>query len=300
MSDQPGRGFVSLLSKFNVALVLVFSLALIPAGWVSRTLLQRSARTQVIQNARIMMETAMAMRGYTIKQIKPLLNSRLKEQFLPQTVPAYSATEVFNYLRQSNPEYTYKEATLNPSNPRDRAVDWEADVITQFQKNAGLNEIIGERQTVEGPSLFLSHPIRITDPRCLSCHRTPEEAPPSLVRFYGPSNGFGWKLNEIVGAQIVSVPTSIPVSMANQAFRTLLASLAGVFVVTLLVLNLLLRYSVTRPLTRLATIADQVSHGDMEAPDLDLKGHDEVARLAGAFGRMRISLKKALAMLDET
>jgi HAMP domain-containing protein len=291
---------VSLLSKFNVALILVFSLALIPAGWVSHALLQRSARTQVIQNARIMMETAMAMRGYTIKQIKPLLDSRLKEQFLPQTVPAYSATEVFNYLRQSNPEYTYKEATLNPSNPRDRAVDWEADVITQFKKEPGLTEIIGQRQTVEGPSLFLSHPIRITDPRCLSCHRTPEEAPASLVKFYGPSNGFGWKLNEVVGAQIVSVPTSIPVSMANQAFRTLLGSLAGVFLFTLLVLNLLLRYSVTRPLTRLAALADQVSHGEMDAPDLEVKGSDEVARLGGAFNRMRISLKKALAMLDES
>ncbi|MCG6964638.1 MAG: DUF3365 domain-containing protein [Acidobacteria bacterium] len=291
---------MSLLSKFNVALILVFSLALIPAGWVSHALLQRSARTQVIQNARIMMETAMAMRGYTIKQIKPLLDSRLKEQFLPQTVPAYSATEVFNYLRQSNPEYTYKEATLNPSNPRDRAVDWEADVITQFKKEPGLTEIIGQRQTVEGPSLFLSHPIRITDPRCLSCHRTPEEAPASLVKFYGPSNGFGWKLNEVVGAQIVSVPTSIPVSMANQAFRTLLGSLAGVFLFTLLVLNLLLRYSVTRPLTRLAALADQVSHGEMDAPDLEVKGSDEVARLGGAFNRMRISLKKALAMLDES
>lgn len=291
---------MSLLSKFNVALVLVFSLALIPAGWISYTLLQQSARTQVIENARLMMETAMAMRGYTIKQIKPLLNSRLKEQFLPQTVPAYSATEVFNYLRQSNPEYTYKEATLNPSNPRDRAVDWEADVITQFKKDPSLTELIGQRQTVEGPSLFLSHPIRITDPRCLSCHRTPDEAPASLVKLYGPSNGFGWKLNEVVGAQIVSVPTSIPVSMANQAFRTLLGSLAGVFLFTLLVLNLLLRYSVTRPLTRLAALADQVSHGEMDAPDLNIRGKDEVARLGSAFNRMRISLKKALAMLDET
>lgn len=291
---------MSLLSKFNVALVLVFSLALIPAGWISYTLLQKSARTQVIENARLMMETAMAMRGYTIKQIKPLLNSRLKEQFLPQTVPAYSATEVFNYLRQSNPEYTYKEATLNPSNPRDRAVDWEADVITQFKKDPSLTELIGQRQTVEGPSLFLSHPIRITDPRCLSCHRTPDEAPASLVKLYGPSNGFGWKLNEVVGAQIVSVPTSIPVSMANQAFRTLLGSLAGVFLFTLLVLNLLLRYSVTRPLTRLAALADQVSHGEMDAPDLNIRGKDEVARLGSAFNRMRISLKKALAMLDET
>ncbi|MGE5236248.1 MAG: DUF3365 domain-containing protein [Acidobacteriota bacterium] len=290
---------MSLLTKFNLAMLLVFSLALVPAGWISHSLLQKSARAQVIQNARIMMETAMAMRGYTIKQIKPLLDARLQEQFLPQTVPAYSATEVFNYLRQNYPEYTYKEATLNPSNPRDRTVDWEADVVNEFRRDPTRTEIIGERATTDGRSLFLSHPIQIKDPKCLACHLTPEEAPKSLVKAYGPSNGFGWKLNEIVGAQIVSVPMSIPVAMADHAFRTLLASLVGVFVVTLVVLNLLLKFAVIGPLTKLAGMADQVSRGNMDLPDLEVTGRDEVALLAGSFNRMRISLQKAMAMLDE-
>jgi protein-histidine pros-kinase len=220
---------MSLLTKFNLALVVVFSLAMVPAGYISRAMLGESARTQVIQNARIMMETAMAVRGYTIKQIKPLLDHRLAEEFLPQTVPAYSATEIFNYLRETHPEYQYKEATLNPSNPRDRTVDWEADIVNEFRRDAKRTEIIGERDTPEGRSLFLSHPIQIKDARCLACHLTPEEAPPSVVKMYGPGNGFGWKLNEIIGAQIISVPMSIPIRMANEAFRTLLTSLVVVF-----------------------------------------------------------------------
>jgi len=290
---------MSLLTKFNLALIVVFSLAMVPVGWVSNALLQRSARAQVIQNARIMMETAMAVRGYTIKQIKPLLDARLAQQFLPQTVPAYSATEIFNNMRQSHPEYEYKEATLNPSNPRDRTVDWEADVVNQFRREPKRAEIIGERDTPEGRSLFLSHPIQIKDPKCLACHLTPEEAPASQVRQYGPSNGFGWKLDEIVGAQIVSVPMSIPVGMADSAFRTLLFALAGVFGFTLVVLNLLLRFAVIAPLTQLAEMADQVSRGNMDVPDVTVEGKDEVATLAGSFNRMRISLQKALAMLDE-
>jgi len=290
---------MSLLTKFNLALVLVFSLAMVPVGLVSRALLQRSARSQVIQNARIMMETAMAVRGYTIKEIKPLLDARLAQQFLPQTVPAYSATEIFNNLRQSHPEYEYKEATLNPSNPRDRTSDWEADVVNEFRRDSRKSEIIGERETTAGRALFLSHPIQIKDPKCLACHLTPEEAPVSLVRQYGPSNGFGWKLDEVVGAQIVSVPMSIPVAMADSAFKTMLFALAGVFGFTLLVLNVLLRFAVIAPLKRLAALADQVSRGDLEVPDIAVKGRDEVAVLAGSFNRMRISLQKALAMLDE-
>jgi protein-histidine pros-kinase len=290
---------MSLLTKFNVALTAVFALALVPAGWISHSLLQESARTQVIENARIMMETALAVRTYTIQQIQPLLAPHLAETFLPQSVPAYSATEIFNALRKSNPEYTYKEATLNPTNPRNRTVDWEADLVQAFRNDEAKKEIIGERETPQGRALFLSHPIRVKEEKCLACHTSAEKAPASQVKAYGPNNGFGWKLNEIIGAQIVSVPTSLPVKMANQAFRTLLLTLAGVFALTLLILNLLLRFVVIRPLRELSRMADQVSLGNMDVAEVKVSGSDEVAQLASSFGRMKISLRKALALLEQ-
>lgn len=290
---------MSLLTKFNLALTAVFALALVPAGWISHDLLQRSARTQVIENARIMMETALAVRTYTIQQIQPLLAPQLETTFLPQSVPAYSATEIFGALRKSNPDYSYKEATLNPTNPRNRTVDWEADVVQAFRNDEAKLEIIGERETPQGRALFLSHPIRIKDAKCLTCHTTPDAAPASQVKAYGPNNGFGWKLNEVIGAQIVSVPTSLPVKMASEAFRTLLLTLAGVFALTLLILNLLLRFVVIRPLRELSAMADQVSLGNMDAAEVKVAGNDEVAQLASSFGRMKISLRKALAMLEQ-
>ncbi len=290
---------MSLLTKFNLALTAVFALALVPAGWISHDLLQRSARTQVIENARIMMETALAVRTYTIQQIQPLLAPQLETTFLPQSVPAYSATEIFGALRKSNPDYSYKEATLNPTNPRNRTVDWEADIVQAFRNDEAKLEIIGERETPQGRALFLSHPIRIKDAKCLTCHTTPDVAPASQVKAYGPNNGFGWKLNEIIGAQIVSVPTSLPVKMASEAFRTLLLTLAGVFALTLLILNLLLRFVVIRPLRELSAMADQVSLGNMDAAEVKVAGNDEVAQLASSFGRMKISLRKALAMLEQ-
>ena len=271
---------MSLFVKFNLILILVFGVALVPAGYLSNQLLQTNARTQVIENARIMMQTALATRTYTNKQIKPLLAPRLAEEFLPQSVPAYSATEIFNNLRESNPEYTYKEATLNPTNPRDRTVDWEADVVNAFRADAKLTEIIGEREGPLGRSLYLARPIRITDAGCLACHTTPELAPASVVKAYGTSNGFGWKLNEIIGAQIVSVPMSVPVKMAKKAFRTLLATLVGVFVFILVILNLLLWFVVIRPIRNLLV------HG---RPDLDREPRRAGGRRArlGRGGRAR-------------
>ena len=43
---------------------------------------------------------------------------------------------------------------------------------------------------------------------------------------------------------------------------------------------------------------DQVSTGDFDVPEVIVKGSDEVAMLSGSFNRMRISLTKALKMLE--
>lgn len=290
---------MSLFVKFNLILVLVFAVALVPAAYLSNQLLQTNARTQIVQNARIMMQTALATRGYTNKQIKPLLAPRLAEEFLPQSVPAYSATEIFNNLRESNPEYTYKEATLNPTNPRDRTVDWEADVVNAFRADPKLTEVIGEREGPLGRSLHLARPIKITDAGCLTCHTTPELAPASVVKAYGTSNGYGWKLNETVGAQIVTVPMSVPFAMAKKAFQTLLATLVGVFAFILVFLNILLWFVVIRPIRTLSSMADRISTGNLDVPEVRVRGTDEVAVLAGSFNRMRISLSKALKMLED-
>jgi len=291
---------MSLFAKFNLILLAVFTAALVPATFFARSAMERNAQQQVLENAGILMQTALATRTYTSKQISPLLKPMLEENFIPQSVPAYSATEIFNYVRESHPEYSYKEATLNPTNPRDRAVDWEADVIHAFRDNAELKEIVGQRDGALGRSLYLGRPIRITDPACLSCHTSPETSPASVVRMYGPNAGFGWKLNEVIGAQIVSVPTSVPMATARLAFRTLLVSLVGIFLLIMLILNLLLWAVVIRPLRRLSAMADRVSTGDFDTPEVAIAGRDEVAVLASSFQRMRISLAKAMSMLEES
>ena len=289
---------MNLLAKLNLSLVGVFVLALVPAALISRHLLDRNAESQVIDNARIMMETAMAVRGYTVDQVKPLLAPMLAETFLPQSVPAYSATEVFNSLRERHPEYTYKEATLNPTNPRNRAVDWEADLVNEFRRDGTRGEIVGRRDTPLGPALYLSQPIRISNAACLSCHTTPAEAPPAMVAAYPSGGGYGWQIDEVIGAQIVQVPLATPVRMADEAFRTMLATLVGVFAFILVALNLLLHLVVVRPVRRLSAMADRVSRGELEVEDVPARGGDEVAVLAGSFNRMRISLVTALKMLE--
>jgi len=100
-----------------------------------------------------------------------------------------------------------------------------------------------------------------------------------------------------VGAQIVSVPMAVPVRLANDAFRKLSICLAAVFLASLILMDLALLFAVVRPLRRLSTMADQISVGQMDMPELPVRGKDEIAVLAGSFNRMRRSLEHALKML---
>lgn len=285
--------------KFNLVLVVVFLAGFAAAGFVSRELLLENARDEVIRDARLMMEAAGAVRTYTVDQIRPHLIKQLDEVFLPQTVPAYSATETINTLRKKYPDYSYKEATLNPTNPRDRTADWEADVVQKFRNDANVKEVVSERESSLGRSLFIAKPIQITNAACLQCHNTAAEAPPTMVRIYGEANGFGWKHNEIVGAQLVTVPMELPLRKAEKAFTTFMASLAGVFIVVFIVLNIMLSWLIVRPIRRMSQSADKISTGDFEEPEFDDKGKDEVAVLGSSFNRMRRSLEKAMQMIGD-
>ncbi|HVV45641.1 MAG TPA: DUF3365 domain-containing protein, partial [Bryobacteraceae bacterium] len=199
--------------------------------------------------------------------------------------------------RAAYPDYAYKEAALNPTNPRDRAVDWEADIINNFRNQAGRKELIGERTTPTGQSLFLARPIQV-ERECLACHDRAASAPPVMVHHYGRDNGFGWKEGEVIGAQIVSVPMAVPVRKAEADFRSLMIDLGGIFLAALILLDVLLYVSVVRPVGRLSTMADQISLGNFDTPELPADGRDEISVLAGSFNRMRRSLEKALKILN--
>ncbi|HXR75543.1 MAG TPA: DUF3365 domain-containing protein [Bryobacteraceae bacterium] len=291
---------MKLLAKFNLIFLIVFGSGLAVAAWLAYGFLQNLAHDEVVRQAELMMETTLATRHYTSEQIQPLLlpTEERSRKFLPQTVPAYAATEAFQFIHKRYPNYSYKEATLNPTNPRDRAVDWEADIVNNFRNHPNLKEFSGERATPTGPSLFLARPITITDPSCLECHATAAKAPVAVVRQYGPDNGFGWHLNDTVGAQIVSVPESVPIAMADKAIKTLLLYVAVLAVFTLLILDIVLIVTVIRPVARLSRMADEISKGHTDVQELPVKGRDEISVLGQSFNRMQRSLVRALRLLE--
>jgi protein-histidine pros-kinase len=288
---------MNLLVRINLVLGATLALAALALGYGCRSLLQANAKQEVLREAGLMMDSAVATRSYTSSEILPLLQARVKTEFLPQSVPFYAATQHFLKLREQHPEYSYKEATLNPTNLRDRATDWEADLIQQFRNDPKTREAVGERDTPMGRALYLARPIH-AESACLECHSAPAAAPAALIARYGSDNGFGWQADEIVGAHVVSVPLASATAAAALVFQSIAAWMVVVIVLTMLIVNVIVYLLVVRPIRRIAGIAEEVSTGSVPGGDFPAGGSRELTVLTGSFNRMRTSLEKAMKLLE--
>ena len=291
---------MSLRLKFNLALSFAILVGIGLASLFSYRFLEQKAKDEVLDAARIMLQSALSVRQYTVAEIRPLLALQQKRAFRPQTVPAYSARKYIEQLQKKYPDYSYREATLNPTNPVDRATAWEADIVNWYRNNNKEDELIGVRSTATGPAMYLSRPIRITNPACLTCHGAPSTAPPTMIESYGSANGFGWKQGEVVGAQIVTVPMSVPLERAHKTFFVFVGALVVVFLLVAILLNVMLEFVIIRPVKVMSRKASEISMGALNVAELEISGKDEIAQLGRSFNRMHRSLANAVKMLDET
>src|SRR6516165_1020623 len=220
--------------KITLAMLVAFFVGLVLAIIGAYIIVTRNAVEDSLQNARIMMEGASAIRTYTSESVSPLLQQQMRVEFFPYAIPSFAAQTNFRLVQRKLPEYSYREPTLNPTNVNDKAIDWEADIINRFRDYPDTPDLVTTRETSAGSFLTLARPLKVGSERCLVCHSTPEKAPPTMTALYGTQNGFGWKLGEIVGAQVVSIPLAVPLGRAHRTLLLFIAALAGTFIVAAL------------------------------------------------------------------
>lgn len=289
---------MGLRSKFLLILAACFFAAMAASSLVFYRVSKEAALGQLHAQISVLRAQALAVRSYTSEEIKPLLSDMSNVQFLPQTVPSFSAQTTFNKFRDQFPDFFYKEAALNPTNPADLATGWEAGMINKLRNDASLTEVVDIRDSDKGSQYTIGFPLAIKAEACLSCHSTPDKAPASMTALYGDKNGFGWKLNEVIGAQIFSVPMEAAEKQIWSNLFLLLGSISAIFLALLVVITALLHRMVVTPVITMAEIAEQVSMGDSSQPEYVRPGSDEISSLSRSFNRMRRSLDNALKMLE--
>ncbi|HEY4114473.1 MAG TPA: DUF3365 domain-containing protein [Rhizomicrobium sp.] len=278
-------------------LLIVFVVALFAGGGGFYLLLKNEAMNNAESEARTLLSSAMAIRGYTTAHILPDIAKLHDAVFHEETVPAFAAQTVFRSVSADDHAYTYREAALNPTSVSDRAGPFEVDLIRQFRNAASTKELRGILDQNGQRLFYLARPIQITDAKCLICHDTPDRAPKSMLAKYGPNNGFGWKLGEIEGVQLLTVPVTQQFRSTLELVGILMGGLALIFAVAYFALTAAMEATVAAPLERLTEAADQASRSTAAAPELPTTGAREVRVLAEAIQRLRVSLAKALSQL---
>jgi HAMP domain-containing protein len=292
---------LKLKQKFTILLLVILTFGLSLSGFALSSLLRENAKQDISSTGLMLMQTMSSVRHYTNTQINPELADKLETEFLPQSVPAYSAREIFEILRKT-PDYRdffYKEATLNPTNLRDKADGFETEIVERFRNKSDLKEVSGFRSIPGGDVFYIARPLPISEESCLKCHSVPEAAPQSMINLYGTANGFGWKLNEIVGAQIITVPANNVINKAHQSSLLIILIVSTIFIATILLVNLFLNRQVVMPLKRMTRVAEEVSTGHMEV-EFEQMSNDEIGNLAKAFRRMQLSLEMAMKRIKRT
>lgn len=294
--------------KLNLLLGAILLGLTIATSLILSQILENYAEQIVADKASLLIETMNSVREYTSSQINPELSSRLETEklFLPQTVPAYSAREVFENLRDNEQynQFFYKEATLNPTNLRDRADAFEAQIVQSFRQEAESGNSTNNNgqkrgfRTIPGGNLFyIARPLEIKKESCLRCHGIPENAPASQLATYGRNNGFGWKMNEIVGAQIISVPASEVVKQAKNLRWLVIGRVFMFLLVGVILLNIFLKFTITDPINKMSSLSKNLSTGDFSV-EFKHQSNDEIGILARSLNRLKVSLKMAMEMIE--
>jgi protein-histidine pros-kinase len=229
-----------------------------------------------------------------------MLNVVLPATLLDAVQPSFSAQNAIHRLQKKYPDYQYREPSLNPTNVKDRATDWEVGLIREFQAADTRAEISGEIGEGADRRFYVARPIRLTNAACLECHSVPAVAPGAMVAKFGPVNGFGWSMGDIVALQVVEVPSQPARDKALRSVLVTVGSLACVFVLSAAVFLLLLRRHVTHPLERLTRAANSISVDESSRDGSTAAEGGQFSELQDAINRLKSSIDSALKRIAST
>lgn len=295
-SGNPEERSLSLRTKFNIAISAVVLCAIVLIYFYSGSRLQKEAEEQIFDKARLLLTTMEASRNFTSKVIKPALYKALPDRFITEGMSSsFGARNIFERISKTYPQYYFKHAAPYPRNPINLADEFELSVIEKFTRDPQLKEWQGYRTNGDEELYSIMKPI-VAEQRCMRCHSEPALAPQELLDRYGDKNGFGRSVGEVIGTLTVSVPASVVIDKARNNTMIFIGMVILFLAVMTLIVNLFFSKMVLKPIQYLANNADEISLGRLDT-HINTSGGDEIAKLAKAFERMKISIKMAFDQL---
>jgi hypothetical protein len=200
-----GRRARSLLLVLAAA-VFIASCGL--TAWIVIRQQSQSLQQEALTRSQTVLSFGQASRDYADNNtLSPAVQRRLHVGLILEADANFVARGTFDALEKYTPGYMYRLASLNPLNDANRADHYEGGLIEQFRAPDASAELSGFRGTGDDERFYVARPI-VVRAACLACHGSPATAPPELVKRYGSSSGYGWRVGEVNSAIIVTVPTA--------------------------------------------------------------------------------------------
>lgn len=278
----------SLATRFNW-LVLAFYLgSLVIAAPLAYVISRGQAYDAASEQLRLLVNMVKAVRSYVSEDVRPRL---LEEKFYH--TPAISSTVatalVAKKFLAKEPDYYIKVASDNPLNPKNKAEEFEMDLIERYRADSSLKELVVEGELGGKPYLASVSPSH-TKKECLACHGKPDDALEAIKTAYGVSSGYNYGPDgSVVGVVVVGVPSGNIDRIALHRSLAVIGLLTAVFTAFFIAANVMMKRSVIRPLTKITAVAEAVSQGDLDTK-VEVERNDEIGQLAHALELMRRSV----------
>ncbi len=284
-------------SKFIIIITVLSLLATIAIGYTSYMLSRQSALAEAKSKGEIIYNYIKASGKFFGKYQYPLImeDNTDKDRFIPELMSKFVVNRMeFEIFQETLEGYLFKQATLDPLWPDNKADADEAKVIEFFAANPQSTKKQGMMEKNGDNFFYTARPIRIEKEFCLTCHGDPANAPGDQRDIYGTENGYNWSMGETVGTSIIYVSISKAMSDARQSALKIFTVGIICLLVTIICIWVFLDRSVVAPIIRLSSSAKDISIGKNLCDSIHTESNDEIGGLANSIDRMRISVNKLL------
>lgn len=287
---------MSIRVRFLLLIGILSLLATIGIAYASYQFSVNNAVDEAKVKGKLVLDYLDSQRLYFKKHMRPkVFEIAGKDRFIPELMSGFTVSRgVSEQFHKLNPNYIFKQASLDPLYLANKADKDDLKIIETFKKEP--KKKLGEGAiTKNGQSYYYyAKPIKIESPKCLRCHGDPATAPQEQIEIYGTDHGYNWKLGDIASAYIIYVPLQKAFDLAKKEAVKLVAIGAVIVAVMMTVLWFFFSMYIINPITMLEQRATEISLGKNLTETISTSSDDEIGSLARSVDRLRISVEKML------
>jgi len=283
-------------ARFVLVAGILAAVAMLVVGIASYRFSMGNAMAEAKEKGQIIFSYITSSNNYFNERQGPLINKLVEgDRFYPELMSTFAITRgIYERFAAKMPAFRFKQATLNPLQPSNKADDGEKQIIEKFQKDKGVADQDGTIAKDGEEFYYIAKPVRVEDKACLKCHGDPYKAPKDQTEIYGVDSGYKWEMGETVGAMVIYIPLKPALAAARSSAAILFLIGAGCMLVALLGIWFFLDKAEVDPIVHLCDRAEEISVGKNLDEAIKATTEDEIGSLNKAVERLRVSMVRML------